>query len=130
MAACKGYFDVLQLLFSNRVLKEQIDINVRDNEGWTPLAAAVYWNKSMVVELLLQNGADVNCVTNNKQTLEQLTDYDLILNLIANRREQLKKQEILRLQEESNKENGNLNKSNANVGNMESETQRRAHAKR
>lgn len=124
MAACKGYLDVLQLLFENKILKKQIDINVKDNEGWTPLTAATYWNKPLVVELLLQNGADVNCVTNNGQTLEQMTDYDLILNLIATRREQLKKQETLRLQEE-NKENGNLNKSNA-----ESETQRRAHAKR
>lgn len=124
VASCKGYLDVLQLLFENKLLKKLIDINVKDNEGWTPLCAAVYWNKPLVVELLLQNGADVNIVTNNNQTLEQLTDYDLILNLIATRREQLKKQESVRKQEE-NKENGNLNKSNA-----ESETQRKAHAKR
>lgn len=121
MAACKGYLEVLQLLFENKTLKKQIDVNVRDNEGWTPLTAATYWNKPLVVELLLQNGADVNVVTNNNQTLEQLTDYDLILNLIATRREQLKKQETLRSQEESS----SLSKSNA-----ESETQRKAHAKR
>lgn len=122
MAACKGYLEILQLLFGNKNLKKQIDINVRDNEGWTPLTAATYWNKPLVVELLLQNGADVNVVTNNNQTLEQLTDYDLILNLIATRREQLKKQETQRQEE-----NSNLNKSTSNA---ESETQRRAHAKR
>ena len=63
----------MQLLFENKQLKNQIDINVKDNEGWTPLAAATYWNKPLVVELLLQNGADVNCVTYNNQTLEQLS---------------------------------------------------------
>ena len=38
----------------------QIDINAKDEDGWTPLHAAVYWGNMVIAEELVIHGADVN----------------------------------------------------------------------
>lgn len=43
-----------------RFLSEKPDLNVTNQIGWTPLAAAAANNQSAIVELLLEKGADVN----------------------------------------------------------------------
>ena len=40
MAAANGYLDVVDFLAAHKA-----NLNARDNEGWTPLHAAVYWNQ-------------------------------------------------------------------------------------
>ena len=40
------------------------DVNAEDEDGWTPLHAAVYWGNMEAAELLVNNGADVNRSTN------------------------------------------------------------------
>ena len=38
----------------------QIDVDAEDDDGWTPLHAAIYWGNMGVAEELVINGADVN----------------------------------------------------------------------
>lgn len=40
-----------------------MDINVKDNDGWTPLHAAVYWKQMDVISYLLDNKADYQAKT-------------------------------------------------------------------
>ena len=40
VAAANGYLEVLAFLVENKA-----DLNARDNEGWTAIHAAVYWNQ-------------------------------------------------------------------------------------
>ena len=38
----------------------QVDIDAEDEDGWTPLHAAVYWGNAEIAEDLVDHGADVN----------------------------------------------------------------------
>lgn len=40
MAAANGYLEVIDFLAEHKA-----DLNARDNEGWTPIHAAVYWDQ-------------------------------------------------------------------------------------
>ena len=48
---------VLQLVM---FLAERTDVNLQDNDGWTPLMFACKASSSVVVRYLLQRGADPN----------------------------------------------------------------------
>lgn len=98
VAAAKGYIDIVSTLLSNRTLKNQINIDARDFEGWTPLAAACYWQQASSVQLLIQHNADVNVKTSSGQRLEDLTNHELILKLIEDRRKKLIEEQKLREQ--------------------------------
>lgn len=37
----------------------QVDIDAEDDDGWTPLHAAVYWGNMGIAEELVVHGADV-----------------------------------------------------------------------
>ncbi len=54
-AARKGDVAVLREL-----IRQNADLNVREEKGYTPLIIACYNNHYATAELLLQNGADVN----------------------------------------------------------------------
>lgn len=148
VAASKGYTSVISSLLNCTKLKSQVEVDVRDKENWTPLMAAVYWQQVPVVELLLQHGADPFVRTTTGQSLEELSDNKDIIELI-----QLQKK---KLQEEAEKakeaaaaasasspainnsnpstpsiSSGNTSLSSTLLGTpTESETQRKAHAKR
>ena len=55
------------LILHYRVLlsSENIVIDAVDDDGWTPLHAAVYWGQMDAAELLVEHGANVNAVTGN-----------------------------------------------------------------
>lgn len=42
-----------------------IDVNVRDADGWTPLHAAIHWGSQTATELLTDAGADFDLKNNN-----------------------------------------------------------------
>lgn len=132
VAAAKGYIDVLGTLLNNRIIRSQLDIDARDNEGWTPLAAACYWQKPGAVQLLILHGADVNAETDAGQRLQDLTDHDLIAQLIEEKRRKLAEEQKLREQMRSAVSQSKVPPSppSAPTPPTESETQRKAHAKR
>ena len=45
VAASNGYLEVLAFLAEHKA-----DLNARDNEGWTPMHAAVYWSQVIVID--------------------------------------------------------------------------------
>lgn len=98
VAAAKGYINVIEALLHNKKMKQFINVNARDNDGWTPLHAACHWKQPGAVELLILNGADVEVKSTSGQSLEEVTDHELILKLIENRRNRLKEEQKLREQ--------------------------------
>lgn len=47
-----------------RVLMEmKVDIDPLDDDGWTPLHAAIYWRNMEAAELLVSHGADITRTT-------------------------------------------------------------------
>lgn len=41
----------------------KVDIDALDDDGWTPLHAAIYWRNMDAAELLVSHGADINKTT-------------------------------------------------------------------
>ena len=46
-----------------------MDVNVRDNDGWTPLHAAIHWGAKDVCETLAGAGASFDGRNNNVRAL-------------------------------------------------------------
>ena len=56
-SACEhGYIEILNMLLNC----EKIDINIQNQEGWTPLHYAAEYDQREVVKILLDKGADYN----------------------------------------------------------------------
>ena len=101
------YFIVETIL--NTRLKDSIDINACDSDGWTPLMAACHWQQTECVQILLHHNASITMTSSNGLTCESLcNDNTIILQLLQTKHKQL---------EQIQNENS-------------SETQRRLHAKK
>ncbi|XP_057314550.1 protein phosphatase 1 regulatory subunit 12A-like isoform X2 [Hydractinia symbiolongicarpus] len=74
VAAAKGYNKVISLLLQIG----NIDVNVRDNDGWTPLHAAVHWGSKTACELLTEAGADFELKNSNGQTPCDLSEPEFL----------------------------------------------------
>jgi len=70
------------------LLKQQnININLRDNEGWSALTWATYRGKKDIIKLLLNNGANINNKNNIKNTplmFAVYRNYKDIVKLLLN----------------------------------------------
>jgi len=64
IAAANGYYDVTSYLLTKRV-----DVNLYDDDGWTPAMAAACWGQIPVLELLAKNGADLDVKTKDHKSL-------------------------------------------------------------
>src|ERR1035437_190931 len=51
-----------------QLLASGIDVNTKDNDGWTPVLFATWLRDRPMVELLLAKGADVNAKDNYGKT--------------------------------------------------------------
>lgn len=57
--AAKGYAKLLKRILETPSLKRQINLEAKDNEGFTPLLAGSFWNQTEIVELLIEHGANI-----------------------------------------------------------------------
>ena len=93
LACYFGHIQVVQQLLSKKEFKDEIDINIKNVSGDTPLHKATLTNRVQIVQFLLSNGANIfirNCdgllakqLTSDKHILEMLeaaeqTDKNLI----------------------------------------------------
>lgn len=57
--AAKGHVKLMKQILETPILKKQINLEARDNEGFTPLLAASFWSQTDIVELLIEHGANI-----------------------------------------------------------------------
>ncbi|CAI8045836.1 Protein phosphatase 1 regulatory subunit 12A [Geodia barretti] len=70
VAAAKNYLEVLEVLLSQQTMVNNIDS--RDEDGWTALHAAVYWENMEAAVMLVKKGASINLVTKTGDTIDDL----------------------------------------------------------
>lgn len=63
--AAKGYTKLMKQILETPNLKRQINLEAQDNEGYTPLLAASFWDQTEIVELLIEHGANIFAQANN-----------------------------------------------------------------
>lgn len=63
--AAKGHLNLMKQTLESPILKKQIDLEARDNEGFTPLLAASFWSQREIVELLIEHGANIFAQANS-----------------------------------------------------------------
>ena len=56
-------------------------MNAGDEDGWTPLHAAVHWGNIEIAEKLMANGADLDRKTKSVHIIVLYTKYMVIYNL-------------------------------------------------
>ena len=59
LAASYGYSHLVEYICKEKL----VSVNKRDNDEWTPLHAASYWQHSEIMEMLLKHGANPCLVT-------------------------------------------------------------------
>ena len=74
VAAAKGYNKVISLLLQIR----NIDVNRQDNDGWTPIHAAVHWGSKTACEMLTDAGGDFEIRNSNGQAPYELAEKDFL----------------------------------------------------
>ncbi|XP_035706022.1 protein phosphatase 1 regulatory subunit 16A isoform X2 [Folsomia candida] len=63
IASANGYYRVVEFLLDNHVATD-----LQDKDGWQGIHGAACWSHMDVLELLVQNGADLNARTRNNET--------------------------------------------------------------
>ena len=64
IAASNGYTEVLNYLLS----QEGVELDIADNEGWTPFHAAVCWNQPDAMKKLAEKGANMDLKNSRGET--------------------------------------------------------------
>lgn len=63
IAAANGYLEVGKFLLDHKV-----PVNIRDDDSWEPIHAAACWQQSLMLDLLVQHGADIDSKTKMHDT--------------------------------------------------------------
>lgn len=77
--AAKGYLNLMKQILNSPVLKKQINLEAKDNEGFTPLLAASFWSQSEMVELLIDHGASIFAQADNGYKISSIVSMNLIM---------------------------------------------------
>jgi len=78
--AAKGYVNLMKKILEHPSLKKQINLEAKDNEGYTPLLAASFWNQSQIVELLIEHGANIFAQANDGYKISSIVSIDILHN--------------------------------------------------
>ena len=82
LAAAKGYSRLADYVFTHWVPA----LEKRDNNGWTPLHTAAYYNNVDMAILLVDRGASVHSISHSFEKPSDLTEHELILSLLEESR--------------------------------------------
>lgn len=74
--AAKGHMALLKQILETPSLKKQINLEAKDNEGFTPLLAASFWSQKEVVELLIDHGANIFAQANNGYKISSIVSIN------------------------------------------------------
>ena len=81
IASANGYNSILLFLLNDCQIAAESGapiipptLTCRDNDGWTPLHVATFWGHQKAIEILLENGADIDLRTNSDETVLELCD--------------------------------------------------------
>lgn len=77
IASSNGYLKVL-----NELLNKGANVNEIDNDGWTALHMATYWNHFKAIDLLISYRADLFARTNENESILDLCDNEVIREYI------------------------------------------------
>lgn len=75
--AAKGYVKLLKQILESPTLKKQINLEAKDNEGFTPLLAASFWSQTDCVELLIEHGANIFAQANNGYKISSIVSIEI-----------------------------------------------------
>lgn len=78
--AAKGYVKLMKQILENPTLKKQIDLEAKDNEGYTPLLAASFWNQTEIVEILIEHNANIFAQAENGYKISSIVSIELAIN--------------------------------------------------
>lgn len=76
--AAKGYVKLMKRILETPTLKKQINLEASDNEGFTPLLAASFWNQDEIVELLIEHGANIFAQANSGYKISSIVSRILV----------------------------------------------------
>ncbi|XP_008479872.1 protein phosphatase 1 regulatory subunit 12A [Diaphorina citri] len=85
IAAANGYLRVVEYLLD----QHHVATDVQDKDGWQPVHAAACWGHVDILEILVQNGADLNAKTKHDETPADICeDPELRERILALKSEQ------------------------------------------
>lgn len=82
LACYFGHEQVVELLLSEKKFRDELDINIRNSSGDTPLHKAALTDRVRIVQLLLSNGANVFIKNCDGFLAKQLTKDKHILDML------------------------------------------------
>lgn len=80
--AAKGYVKLMKRILETPQLKKQINLEATDNEDFTPLLAASFWNQTEIVELLIEHGANIFAQANNGYKISSIVSIMFMIIVI------------------------------------------------
>lgn len=75
--AAKGHVDLMREILESPTLKKQINLEAKDNEGFTPLLAASFWSQKEIVELLIEHGANIFAQANSGYKISSIVSIQI-----------------------------------------------------
>uniref|UniRef100_A0A6G1SGH4 Protein phosphatase 1 regulatory inhibitor subunit 16B n=1 Tax=Aceria tosichella TaxID=561515 RepID=A0A6G1SGH4_9ACAR len=93
IAATNNYLSVIKFL-----LKHGVNVNVCDNDQWTPLHGVACWGNEQhikVAEMLVEAGADLDAKTSNDETVFDLCDNAELLERLNQLKDELEKKQAI-----------------------------------
>ncbi|KAL8616326.1 hypothetical protein ACOMHN_056269 [Nucella lapillus] len=93
VTAANGFIEVAEFL-----LDSHVSVETRDNESWQPIHAASYWAQQEILEMLVENGADLDSKTKNGETPFDLCEEPDLKQKILDMKDEIETKRTIRQQ--------------------------------